>query len=189
MKLLNPRVGSMAQLGLGENGDVRAAADLFERAVEGYLRGCGVVLRTEEEQRRMFRETAGPGDRMPPTPDFMLPGDVDLVSLQSGDADGACVSVQRGVRINWIEAKMFYGASTVPSGTSNAVGNILPTAKKYIKNYGPGAFIFSFGYGSQLKAELEALGISVLDAHPLDLRQMQDHQKGWCANKKGQILP
>jgi len=187
MKLLNPHVKSMAQLRLGSNEDVRGAADVFERAVEGYLKGCGVLFRTEEEQKRRFEGMKQPGELMPPTPDFMLTGPVNLIShtIVDGDRDSA----KHGVRINWIEAKMFYGASTIPSGTSNAVGGILPTAKKYIKNYGPGAFVFSYGFGSELKAELGALGIPVLDAYPLDLREMQEHQKGWCANNRGDILP
>ena len=57
------------------------------------------------------------------------------------------------------------------------------------KHHGPGAFVYSFGLGIRIKTMLEAEGAFVLDAKPLDLGQMRTHQRTWCANDRGHILP
>jgi hypothetical protein len=113
------------------------------------------------------------GEKTPPTPDFLLQETIYLDSKP----------------VNWIEAKMFYGASTIPDGTKNAVGGLLRSATKYVDRFGPGAFVFSCGYGSQLKRALEDKGAIALDARPLNLQKMKEHQRSWCANDRGQILP
>lgn len=64
------------------------------------------------------------------------------------------------MNINGIEAKMFHGASSIPSGSSNTVALIIPTANKYLPNYDTDAFLFSYDCSSKLKEELKELGIS-----------------------------
>jgi len=178
MKLNNPQVNNMTELGLGNNNDIYDAEDLFKSAVKTYLKKCHVPFKNNVNCNQ--------GDTAVQAPDFMLTKPVRLITYQPAIEDGG---LGEHGQVNWIEAKMFYGASTIPSETRNGVGAILPTAKKHVKNYGPGAYVFVYGCGSKLRRQLRDLGISVLDSHPLNLRKMQRHQKKWCANKKGVILP
>lgn len=173
MKLLNPDVEDIGRLGLGRLSDIRKSADLFEEAVAVYLQKHGIEYYTENDQKAIAKSK---GERTPPTPDFLLKEPIILESF-------------RHRPIHWIEAKMFYAASTVPDGTNNAVGCLLSTARRYVQVHGPGAFVFSFGYGVRMKSVLEAEGVIVLDARPLNLKRMEEHQRTWCANDRGQILP
>ena len=85
---------------------------------------------------------------------------------------------------------MFYGASSIKSGNNSAVGNLLNTARKYVRVYGPGAMVFSFGFGEGLAAMLEAEGVLCLDCSGMvDLGPVEAHQRTWCADKHGNILP
>jgi len=186
IKLLNPLVRNMTKLGLGSNLDMRDTDNYFKIALMKYLKKSGIPFRTEEDKRRRFFEESKLGNSMQLSPDFMLTNPINLTTLQPAN-EGSTIT-EHG-KINWIEAKMFYGASTIPDGTSNDVGAILRTAKTYVKNYGPGAFVFAYGCGSKLRGQLKDLGISVLDSHPLNLKEMENHQRGWCANKNGAILP
>jgi len=173
MMLLNPHITNTSPLHLGRTEDVRQSASLFENSIAQYLTRQGICFFTEEEQKSMVEE----GQKTPPTPDFLLKDPVRLTCHES-----SCP-------IKWIEAKMFYGASTIPDGSKNAVGALLRTVRRYIEAHGPGAFIFCFGIGIRIKNLLEAEGAVVLDAKPLDLSEMRDHQRTWCANDRGQILP
>lgn len=168
MMLNNPNE-KFGLLRLGPRGAIRESAEIFEKAVARFLGHENISYISEEEQKDSH--TDGP---TPPTPDFLLKEPV----LLNGDTT-----------IHWIEAKMFYGASNVPQGTPNAVGCVVATVEKYVKHYGKGAIVFSFGCGGDLKTELEEKGAKVLDPSLLDLKQMRDHQKTWCANDKGWILP
>lgn len=176
MMLLNPNIPDISRLGLGQLQDIRQSADLFEEAVASYLRRNGIRFYTENEQKAMARRK---GQRLPPTPDFLLQESIMLKPSSSSPPQ----------RIHWIEAKMFYAASTIPDGSKNAVGCLLQTARRYVETHGPGAFVFSFGYGARIKSVLEAEGVFVLDSKPLNLKQMREHQRSWCANNWGQILP
>ena len=93
--------------------------------------------------------------------------------------------------IHWIEAKMFYGASSIPHGSKGAVGTVLARAQKYVDNFGEGAIIFMMGCGDKLAAELNDIGVSVLDCsgNTVSLDSVHDHQRMWCADEKGRILP
>lgn len=85
---------------------------------------------------------------------------------------------------------MFYGASSIKMGANSAVGNLLNTARKYVRAYGPGAMIFSFGFGEGLAATLEAEGVLCLDCSGMvDLGPVEAHQRTWCADRQGTILP
>jgi len=90
--------------------------------------------------------------------------------------------------IHWLEAKMFYGASTIPQGTNNAVGEIIEKVTKYMNHFGPGAIVFAYGCGEELKREIENRNIQVLDSYPLDLSHLHDYQKTWCCNDQGEVL-
>ena len=93
-----------------------------------------------------------------------------------------------------IEAKMFYGASTIPSDGKSAVGTLLATAQKYVRFHGPGAMVFMQGFGDRLADQLLELGVLPLDCSAtasttVSLQQVEQHQRTWCANTDGIILP
>jgi hypothetical protein len=100
----------------------------------------------------------------------------------------AAVAVATTKRIHWIEAKMFYGASTIPSNTPNAVGAILPKMNEYVSLYGTGAIVFMYGCGDRLAHQLLELGVVALDGRGLDVRIVEEYQRGWCADSRGNIL-
>jgi hypothetical protein len=94
--------------------------------------------------------------------------------------------------VGWVEAKMFYGASTIPQDGGSAVGCLAKTARKYVRAYGPGAMVFAYGCGDRLARELEDLGVLALDcgcSDAVDLAPVEGHQRTWCANPDGEILP
>ncbi len=185
IKLRNPRK-SMQVLGLGKESDIRMAADLFETCVEEYLRKCNIDFITEEDQRKAFLQQRQEGEKTPPTPDFLFKESVELNLFQK--KNGKRKNRKTSRKINWIEVKMFYGASLITKyGT--AVGNITYTAKKYVSLYGPGAMVFAYGFGEGLETKLESMNVTLLDAKPLDLTKVENHQKTWCADNTGMILP
>jgi hypothetical protein len=161
-------------LNLGTFEDINASAMIFEDIVKCYLMRNRISFLTEDEQKRRFRN----GTLCGPTPDFLFHTPVHLK-----------ISKQTSSPVFWIEAKMFYGASTIPHGSKNAVGKILEIGRKYKDAFGPGAFVFSFGCGERMKLDLEAEGIFALDSSVLDLRRMHEHQRTWCATANGTILP
>ena len=92
------------------------------------------------------------------------------------------------VTVNWLEAKMFYGASSIPEDGKSACGKLVSIAEKYVKHYGPGMMVFSYGCGKELAHQLNNKGVLVMDASPLDLSDMKGFLKTWCADSKGRIL-
>ena len=184
MRLLNPGM-DMSKLRLGSNDNVRASAVLFEEAVEDYLHSQDVPFMTEEEQKAAHKRKNGTYAKTPPTPDFVFPHPTRLRYTTAGD-DGTTDS---SPLISFIEVKMFYGAGTIPDGSQNAVGLIMPKLKRYVQLYGPGAIVFSFGCSERLAEKLASIGVVALDAGPLDLTQMEEHQRSWCADDNGRILP
>jgi hypothetical protein len=91
--------------------------------------------------------------------------------------------------INWVEAKWFYGASTVPMDGKSAVGKLHAVVDKYVRQFGPGALVLGHGCGAPLAAELEARGALVLDSSPLDLTAVHAQMATWCAGESGELLP
>lgn len=200
----------MPALGLGDEASIREAAALFEGCVEEYLRQTAVEYITEEEQRRRTKASGAP---LIATPDFMLtrparltfelcgrpplrPRSLPAPSLSPASVvagSSAAGDHETGPRIvgpvHWVEAKMFYGASTIEQGRDSAVGRIVSTAEKYVQLYGPGAMVFSYGCGEELARRLGEMGVAALDAHPIDLRNMERQQRGWCGSPDGIILP
>ena len=92
------------------------------------------------------------------------------------------------ITIHWIDAKMFYGASTIPHDTPNAVGTILSKVKQYVSLYGHGALVFMYGCGDQLAKQLLDVGVFALDGRCLDLDEVVRHQRQWCSDARGNIL-
>ena len=83
---------------------------------------------------------------------------------------------------------MFYGASSIPKNTPNAIGCVIPKMETYVSLYGTGAIVFMYGCGSQLAAQLLEVGVVALDGRCLDLGRVEKHQKKWCGNGFGEIL-
>lgn len=216
LKLQNPKL-SMSALRLGSEDDIKEAARLFECCVDVYLRRHNIPFITENEQKTRYKQSITPTMKrsgivvkQPPTPDFMiLMGHSVLLSYtnissgttmpynnssttlssSSSNSDEKCVpSSSCPIAIHWIEVKMFYGASTIPSGTSNAVGCILPKVKQYVSLYGTGAIVFMYGCGVTLAEQLLNAGVVALDGRCLDLDRVEKHQKRWCADSWGNIL-
>jgi len=212
MKNLNSRM-SMSGLRLGRQEDIRESARLFENAVAAFLRRENVPFRTEEEQKA-HREKRWYSSRtviVGPTPDFVLPKPLRIKRFyypkhhkkgkqqRGGNNDGQRndKNEERKVThvrtVHWIEAKMFYGASTVPNDDNkSAVGCLMNTAQKYVRKFGNGAIVFAYGCGDQLAAELERVGVLALECgsrETVDLSRVRAHQRTWCADDKGNILP
>ena len=191
IKLFNPWK-DMTRLGLGQVKDINASANLFECAVEDFLTKSSIDFRTEEDQKKAAKEK---NQILRATPDFVLPQPILLRKVQDKARKKGKSNEKKTVieerTIHWIEAKMYYGASTIPHGSRGAVGTVLKKAKSYVDTFGEGAFLFMMGCGDKLAAELNAIGVSVLDCsgNTVSLDRVHDHQKTWCANEKGQILP
>jgi hypothetical protein len=184
IKLLNPSRSTMAQLGLGRVDDINESARIFEGAVGTFLRKSCIKFCTEKEQVEQAKTENRP---LFATPDFLLPEPVTL-RIPSRKSNNDVVFEEFTIR--WVEAKMYYGASTIPGGSSGAVGTVLPTARKYVDSYGPGALIFMMGCGDRLASDLAGIGVVVLDCNgTVSLKDVHAHQRTWCGNEKGHILP
>lgn len=164
---LNPQFKSMSNLGLGKSKDARGAANRFQTDVLEHLKRNDIPFRTKEEEKIRFlekSETDEDDSIMPPTPDFVLTSPVLLTTFQPVH-EGS--TFKEHGQINWIDAKRIYGASIDPGGLRSNTDGILSTAKKYISIYGPGAFAFSYGCGSELRKQLIDLDVQVLDSCPV----------------------
>jgi len=186
MRLLNPNINSTHRLGLGTDEKICGTAKRFKSAVETYLRECGIPYEMKETRNLKSIEEVIPGEGILQTPDLLFHGPVNVTTDQP--SNGSSSLTEKG-QVNWIEIKTCYGASSTPSGIKDPSASILPTARKYVKNHGPGAFVFVYGCGGSLRSLLRDIGVSVLDSNPLNLTEMINHQKTWCANEKGVILP
>jgi hypothetical protein len=173
----------MPALGLGKEEDIRQSAAIFETSVESYLKRCNIAFLTEKQQKERLPK----GQPSVATPDFMLLEPTLLSTIMPAQA-GQQPETSEYV-IHWMEAKMFYGASTIARDSKSAVGTLLATAEKYCKLYGTGAMVFMYGCGKELAEWLLQLGVIALDAHPVDLWHVEKHQRTWCANANGVILP
>lgn len=130
-----------ADLGSRPNADrIRRAAGDFEDRVEAAVRVAGVVPRTEADLRR------APDPRGPElTPDLLLAGPARI----------------HGREVNWIDAKNYMLADQ-----PLVLGSLKKQAAKYVRAFGPGAFVFSGGAvrGSRLAA---TPGLLILDGSHL----------------------
>eukprot|EP00531_Pseudo-nitzschia_arenysensis_P000060 CAMPEP_0116121444 /NCGR_PEP_ID=MMETSP0329-20121206/3700_1 /TAXON_ID=697910 /ORGANISM="Pseudo-nitzschia arenysensis, Strain B593" /LENGTH=405 /DNA_ID=CAMNT_0003615257 /DNA_START=132 /DNA_END=1349 /DNA_ORIENTATION=+ len=190
IKLFNPYL-DMTKLGLGKLNDINASARQFELAIESFLKKSSIEFRTEKDQQEEAKKL---NQTLRATPDFLLPKPILLRKTQRKDGKGKANKMHRILeerRIHWIEAKMYYGASSIPHGSKGAVGSVLKKAQMYVETFGEGAMLFMMGCGDKLAAELKDIGVTVLDCfgNTVSLDRVHDHQRTWCANEKGQILP
>lgn len=111
MSFLNPYKSKEA-LGLGKLGDIRAAADLFENVIASFLRRKDILYYSEEEQKEQFRQS-NPGELLRGTPDFKMKEAVQLKVYSVSKQNGNRQRIQSERTIYWLEAKMFFGASTM----------------------------------------------------------------------------
>jgi hypothetical protein len=175
----------MCQLGLGSDADIQKSATIFECCVKQKLDACNIPYYNEDEQKKRYVSVQAQRLPYPPTPDFILQEQVLIQTF----VDVRNV-VLDSMLIGWIEAKMYYGASTIPQDGKSAVGTLQATARKYVKTFGPGAMIFMYGYGDQLAAVLKKEGVIALDgSKEINFEAVRTHQRTWCANAKRQILP
>ena len=202
MKRFNPGL-RMGQMQLGKEDDVRESARLFEEAVQQFLVSQDVAFWSEGHHKKHIRKHRKEGDPFPPTPDFILQEQVRVQRYtyaphrkgnnnnnNKGHDDKRTVVEQRS--ICWVEAKMFYGASTIEHDNKSAVGCLLATARKYVRVYGQGAMVFMHGCGDRLAAELAHAGVIALDCtsdKTVLLDVVERHQRTWCADRNGNILP
>jgi len=173
------------QLGLGDEESIRKSADIFERTIEDCLVQQGISFLNETQQK----QSEDRGIRL--TPDFLFSQPVQLVRYRVAKKGGGR-QPQPPIAIHWVEAKMFYGASTIPHGTGGAIGTIRAKMERYVNAFGPGAIIFMQGYGDQLAKDLDGIGVTVLSGTSIPrhmIQQVWDHQMTWCANSDGRILP
>jgi hypothetical protein len=186
MKRFNPTI-AMSRLQLGNEEDIRESARLFEVAVDGFLRAQNVPFWTEGEHKDHITKHRKADDPFPPTPDFILKQQVLVKKCRDLNRKSA---VEERL-ICWVEAKMFYGASTIAHDGKSAVGCLMKTAKKYVRLYGQGAMVFMQGCGERLAAELAEVGVIALDCsgNTVSLGIVEDHQRTWCGDKNGNILP
>jgi hypothetical protein len=107
--------------------NTKERANDFEIKLGKYLKKHKVTFKTQEElvieQKKKYGKPIN-------TPDFLIKNDLYI----------------DGKKINWIDAKNFYGANTYHINKS-----IKKQTKKYIKKFGYGALIFSLGYSQKLK--------------------------------------
>jgi hypothetical protein len=63
--------------------------------------------------------------------------------------------------------------------------------RKYVDMFGEGAIVFIRGCGDRLASELADIGVTALccASSDIDLSEVEQHQRTWCADKQGNILP
>jgi hypothetical protein len=186
IKELNRKI-SMSRLGLGHESDVRKSAAIFEECVEDFLKKCRVEFWTEQDLKIMFNSRKNQEEKLAGTPDFFLKRQIVLRKVKGARVN--CQQILEEKVINWIEAKMFFGASTIPQGSPGAVGSIIGKLTKYVQAYGPGAIVFMNGCGDRLSDQLAEIGVTTLDCSgTVNLGRVRSHQRSWCSNDNGQIL-
>mmetsp|Transcript_19278 Transcript_19278/g.24873 ORF Transcript_19278/g.24873 Transcript_19278/m.24873 type:complete len:323 (-) Transcript_19278:92-1060(-) len=189
----------MTALGLGKVNDINESARLFEKAISDFLVDRGITFFSEGEQKSFIQKNRD-GRPYPPTPDFLLRSEIIIEKYytktrgkkkRNRSDETNEKHIIRREKICWIEVKMFYGASTIKHDNKSAVGCLLSTARKYTKFFGPGAMVFMQGCGDRLEHELEREGVLVLDCSGdmFSLQNVSAHQRTWCADEHGEILP
>jgi hypothetical protein len=102
-------------------------AEAFEINMGSFLKQYGVKFKTQEE---LSQEQISKHGKAINTPDFLIESDLTI----------------NGKKINWIDAKNFYGADTWMINKS-----ISKQTKKYVDEWGSGAIWFSLGFSEKLK--------------------------------------
>ena len=99
----------------------------FENKIGIFLKQNNIQFKTQEE---LTKEQMENNNHPTNTPDFLIIDDLYI----------------NGIKINWIDAKNFYG-----SDSKIIINKIKKQTKKYINTWGTGSIIFSLGFGSKLK--------------------------------------
>lgn len=99
----------------------------FENKIGIFLKQNNIQFKTQEE---LTKEQMENNNHPTNTPDFLILDDLYI----------------NGIKINWIDAKNFYG-----SDSKIIINKIKKQTKKYINTWGTGSIIFSLGFGSKLK--------------------------------------
>ena len=213
---------SKEMLRLGSSKDIKASAELFEEAIAAMLKKKRIAFWSEHEQKALFKRRnpgqliQGTPDFKMKNP-ILLHVETPAVSIlrpegrqhlrehdfkknqhrhthhnQEQSSVIPPASQQHDRTIYWIEAKMFYGASTIPHDNRSAVGCILSKMTKYVQLYGEGAIVFSKGCGARLAEDLDKIGVTALSCignKDIDLSALRHHQRTWCGDANGNILP
>lgn len=125
------------------------AADLFEKVLCDHFTANGVRFRTQTELLKEQVESEGRPVR---TPDLLMLDHVEI----------------NGVPVAWIDAKHFYGA-----GLSFQRKKTQKQVNRYVEEWGHGAIIYRHGFCDALKLR----GAILLDASPIDLTELIEHNK------------
>jgi hypothetical protein len=137
--ILNPKLLSthdINQLELAVENDVYALIDQsqikkdsidFEKDIENILIKNGVKFKTQDELVEEQMKTHGKAIN---TPDFLIESDLYI----------------NGSKVNWIDAKNFYGAN-IPF----VKDKIKKQTRKYLDTWGPGCIIFKLGFNEKLR--------------------------------------
>jgi hypothetical protein len=99
----------------------------FELKIQTILDKLGIRYKTQEQ---LAKEQIEESDKATNTPDFLILDDLWI----------------NGQKINWIDAKNFYGLNT-----QYLIKRIKHQTKKYINAWGTGSIIFNLGFSSKLK--------------------------------------
>jgi hypothetical protein len=99
----------------------------FEKKIESILKRSNIKYKTQEDLTQIQIKSHG---RAFNTPDFVISSDLII----------------NGVKINWIDAKNFYGSNIKFIKTK-----IKKQIQKYIDTYGTGLIVFNLGFNEKLK--------------------------------------
>ena len=125
------------------------AADLFEKVLCDHFTANGVRFRTQTE---LLAEQVAAEGRPVRTPDLLMLDHVEI----------------NGVPVAWIDAKHFYGANL-----SFQRKKTQKQVNRYVEEWGHGAIIYRHGFCDGLKLK----GAIQLDANPIDLTELIEHNK------------
>ncbi len=125
------------------------AADLFEKVLCDHFEANNIRFRTQTDLLKEQVETEGRPVR---TPDLLMLDHVEI----------------NGVPVAWIDAKHFYGANL-----SFQRKKTQKQVNRYVEEWGHGEVIFRHGFCDGLKLK----GAVLLDASPIDLTELIEHNK------------
>ena len=106
---------------MGTEASQKDCADLFEKAIETFLKEAGAKFKTQKMQLTERRK----GPRA--TPDFFFPEPMRV----------------GGKLVHWIDAKNFYGSAHFADNERLPIGKVRAQTAKYVQAFGPGALVFA----------------------------------------------
>ena len=109
--------------------DILTKSNEFEEKIKFILDKLNVKYKTQND---LYREQIKSNNKPTNTPDFLIQDNLYL----------------NGIKINWIDAKNFYG-----SKSKFMIKKIKSQTEKYIRTWGTGSIIFNLGFNSTLEIE------------------------------------